>query len=70
VLKEGGGYIEKNNNNGIKGKGGTLIRGRTLVLSSSKSNFKRRKNANKAKEKKNLNKRTNKHINNIPQLTK
>jgi hypothetical protein len=55
VLREGeGGCVEKNNNNGVKRKGGTLTRGRTLVLSSIKNNVKRRKNASKAKEKKQL----------------
>lgn len=49
------GYIEKNNNNGVKGKGGASTRGGTWVLSSSKNNVGRRKNASKVKEKKQLN---------------
>lgn len=74
-VEKRGGYIEKNNNNGVKGKGGaltrgSLMRGGTLVLLSGKNNVKRRKNTSKAKEKKKLNKKTNKLINNTPQPTK
>jgi hypothetical protein len=40
-------YIEKNNNNGVKGKGGALTRGGTLVLLIGKNNVKTRKNISK-----------------------